>query len=105
MKNDTLLNNIAYSKLMVLPKIDVVVVFQTHLYYLAKFVRGKISNFLLNRVFLNSLDPIWNESYRIEVCHSAECLDFEVRDKDHAYAEFIGVVTIPVSGGLQVCDK
>ena len=54
------------------------------------------------RVILNSLDPIWNESYRSEVCHSAECLTFEVRDKDHAYAEFIGSVYIPVVGGLLV---
>ena len=54
------------------------------------------------RVILNSLDPVWNESYRIEVCHSAECLTFEVRDKDHAYAEFIGSVYIPVVGGLLV---
>jgi hypothetical protein len=60
---------------------------------------ARISSF---RVILNSLDPVWNESYRIEVCHSAECLSFEVRDKDHAYAEFIGAVYIPVVGGLQV---
>jgi len=61
--------------------------------------KRRISSF---RVILNSLDPVWNESYRIEVCHSAECLSFEVRDKDHAYAEFIGAVYIPVVGGLQV---
>ena len=51
---------------------------------------------------MNSLDPFWNESFRIEVCHAAEGLAFEVRDKDHAYAEFIGTVYIPVSGGLLV---
>ena len=53
-------------------------------------------------MILNSLDPFWNESFRIEVCHAAEGLAFEVRDKDHAYAEFIGTVYIPVSGGLLV---
>ncbi len=29
------------------------------------------------------------------MCHFAEELVFEVRDKDHAYAEFIGSVTFP----------
>jgi hypothetical protein len=38
----------------------------------------------------------------VEVCHSAEALEFEVRDKDHAYAEFIGTVAIPIAGGLLV---
>jgi hypothetical protein len=32
---------------------------------------------------------------RIEVCHFAEELIFEVRDKDHAYTEYIGAVVIP----------
>jgi len=35
-----------------------------------------------------------------QVCHSADCLCFEVRDKDHAYAEFIGAVFIPTNGAL-----
>lgn len=43
----------------------------------------------------NSLNPVWNESYRIEVCHFADALVFEVRDKDHAYSEYIGAVEIP----------
>jgi hypothetical protein len=34
-------------------------------------------------------------SNRIEVCHSADNVIFEIRDKDHAYSEFIGSVEIP----------
>ncbi len=51
-------------------------------------------------VILNSLDPQWNEAYRIEICHFGEHLKFEVRDKDHAYAEYIGCVEIPASALL-----
>ncbi len=46
-------------------------------------------------VILNSLDPQWHEDYRLEVCHFGDAVVFEVRDKDHAYAEFIGSVEIP----------
>ena len=45
----------------------------------------------------NDLNPKWNESYRVEVCHFADHLVFEVRDKDHAYSEYIGAVYIPTS--------
>ena len=45
----------------------------------------------------NDLNPKWNESYRVEVCHFADHLVFEVRDKDHAYSEYIGAVDIPTS--------
>merc|ERR1712223_1177146 len=48
-------------------------------------------------VILNDLNPAWNESYRIEVCHFADHLIFEIRDKDHAYSEFIGSVDIETS--------
>lgn len=51
-------------------------------------------------VVLNSLNPEWNESYRIETCHFGDELSFEVRDKDHAYAEFIGSVDIPTGALL-----
>ena len=42
----------------------------------------------------NDLNPKWNETFRIEVCHRADTLVFDVRDKDHAYTEEIGVVEI-----------
>eukprot|EP00092_Neocalanus_flemingeri_P027266 GFUD01029568.1.p1 GENE.GFUD01029568.1~~GFUD01029568.1.p1 ORF type:complete len:832 (-),score=202.16 GFUD01029568.1:287-2782(-) len=42
----------------------------------------------------NDLNPTWNETFRIEVCHKADTLVFDVRDKDHAYTEEIGVVEI-----------
>ena len=48
----------------------------------------------------NDLNPKWNESYRIEVCHFADHLVFEVRDKDHAYSEYIGAVDLPTSSLL-----
>ena len=51
-------------------------------------------------VVLNDLSPQWNEDYRIEVCHHANYLIFEIRDKDHARSEFIGSVDIPVSNLL-----
>ena len=31
---------------------------------------------------------------RVEVCHKADLLVFDVRDKDHAYTEEIGLVEI-----------
>ena len=51
-------------------------------------------------VINNDLNPVWNEDHRIEVCHFADVLHFEVRDKDHAYAEFIGEVAMPTSSLL-----
>ena len=32
-------------------------------------------------VIANDLNPIWNESFRIEVCHFAEHLSFDIRHK------------------------
>ena len=55
-------------------------------------------------VVLNDLNPRWNESFSVELCHWGTNLNFEVRDKDHAYAEYIGMVQIPgtdlVSSGI-----
>jgi len=42
----------------------------------------------------NDLNPQWNETFKIEVCHKANVLEFDVRDKDHAYTEEIGKVEI-----------
>ena len=42
----------------------------------------------------NDLNPVWNETFRIEVCHKADSLVFDVRDKDHAYTEAIGIVEL-----------
>ena len=52
---------------------------------------------LKTSVIDNDLNPVWNESYRIEVCHFAEHLKFTVADKDHAYSEYIGTVEIPTA--------
>ena len=45
----------------------------------------------------NELHPVWNESYKIDVCHFAENLKFNVLDKDHAYSEYIGSVSLSTS--------
>lgn len=45
----------------------------------------------------NDLNPVWNETFRVEVCHHAKDVRFEVRDKDHAYSEFVGSVEIDAS--------
>ena len=45
----------------------------------------------------NELHPVWNESYKIDVCHFAEYLKFNVWDKDHAYSEYIGSVLLATS--------
>ena len=42
----------------------------------------------------NSLNPQWNEWFKVEVCHRADSLIFDVRDKDHANTEVIGIVEI-----------
>ena len=51
-------------------------------------------------IILNNLNPEWNESYRIEVCHFANQVLFEIRDKDHAYAEKIGEVVFETTALL-----
>jgi len=45
-------------------------------------------------VIFNDLNPKWNETFLIHVCHKADSLVFDVRDKDHAYTEAIGIVEL-----------
>ena len=45
-------------------------------------------------IIQNNLNPVWNESYKIDVCHYGDQLLFEIRDKDHAMTEYIGSVEI-----------
>ena len=33
---------------------------------------------------------------RVEVCHDASSIKFHVKDKDHAYSEYIGAVSVSV---------
>ena len=53
-------------------------------------------------VVLNDLNPSWKESFSVELCHWGSSLNFEVRDKDHAYAEYIGVVQIPANDLISI---
>ena len=46
------------------------------------------------RVIDNSLDPNWDEMFKIEVCHHADSLIFDVRDKDHTSTDVIGEVSL-----------
>ena len=63
------------------------------------FVEIKLGSAKLakTKMILNSLSPVWNECFRIELCHFGESLRFEVKDKDHAYSEDIGSVEIPTA--------
>ena len=45
----------------------------------------------------NSLNPQWNESFKVDVCHRASNVIFDVRDKDHVNTEAIGKVQISTS--------
>lgn len=60
------------------------------------FVDVKLGNARIAKtsVIDNDLNPEWNETFRIEVCHKADMLIFDVRDKDHAYTEEIGKVEL-----------
>ena len=66
------------------------------------------------RVIDNDLNPKFNEDYRVEVCHFANELTFDIKDKDHAYSEFIGNVNIatatllngdPVEGWFNITKR
>ena len=46
-------------------------------------------------VIFNDLNPKWNEVFKIHVCHRADSIVFDVRDKDHAYTEVVGIVELP----------
>ena len=44
----------------------------------------------------NSLNPIWNETYRFDVCHTDTNLTFRVLDKDDFKSEEIGTVEFKI---------
>ena len=58
------------------------------------FVEIKLESAKLakTRMILNSLNPVWNENFRIELCHFGDVLRFEVKDRDHVGSEDIGMV-------------
>ena len=62
------------------------------------YVEVKLGNASLARtnVIVNNLNPVWNESYRLDVCHTDKLLLFCVLDKDEFTSEKIGAVAFLV---------
>ena len=61
------------------------------------FVDVKLGNVRIAKtsVIDNDLNPVWNETFKVEVCHRANVLQFDVREWDHVKTEEIGVVELP----------
>ncbi|XP_071513505.1 uncharacterized protein [Panulirus ornatus] len=49
------------------------------------------------QVIDNNLSPVWDESFRVDVCHDVSSITFTVRDKDFISSEQIGSVSFPVN--------
>ena len=62
------------------------------------YVEIRLGNAILARtnVIDNCLNPKWNESYRIDVCHTDKMLEFCVLDKDELGSEMIGEVAFKI---------
>ena len=62
------------------------------------YVEVRLNNACLARtnVVHNSLNPVWNETYRFDVCHSDSYLTFHVLDKDDLNSEMIGTVEFKI---------
>ncbi|KAK3888882.1 hypothetical protein Pcinc_007096 [Petrolisthes cinctipes] len=45
----------------------------------------------------NNLSPVWDETFRVDVCHDVSSITFTVRDKDFISSEQIGSVAFPVN--------
>ena len=61
------------------------------------FVEIKLGNLGIAKTSIveNYLNPVWNETFKVEVCHRANVLQFDVREWDHVKTEEIGVVELP----------
>lgn len=45
----------------------------------------------------NNLNPVWDENFRVDVCHDVASITFTVRDKDFLSSEQIGSISFPVN--------
>jgi len=63
------------------------------------FVTGYLGpcKVLMTSVKDNTMDPVWNEKFKVPVCHKADSFVLKVQDKDHAWAEAIGDVVLPIA--------
>ena len=60
------------------------------------YVSGYIgaTKILMTSIKDNNLNPSWGETFSIQLCHRREMLRLVVQDKDHAWSEKIGEVSI-----------
>ncbi|KAL6011807.1 hypothetical protein ACLOJK_002273 [Asimina triloba] len=49
------------------------------------------------RIFPNSQDPVWDESFSVALAHPARWIEFRVKDNDVFGAQLIGVAKIPAA--------
>ena len=78
------------------------------------FVTGYLGStkILMTSVKDNTLEPRWDEQFHIQLCHKSDSLRFIVQDKDHAWSECIGEVSVsfydisngPVSGWFPIIN-
>jgi len=55
------------------------------------------SSLLKTSVIKNCLDPVWDEHFRVPVCHYCSSLDIWVKDREHIGGETVGRIKIPAA--------
>ena len=71
------------------------------------FVEIKLDNdtLITTQVIIESLDPEFDETYRLDICHSIENIVFAVYDKDIVSNEKIGVVSFKANDLLDGVER
>lgn len=60
-------------------------------------VDGEPWKIATTHVIDNNLNPVWEETFRVDICHDVASITFTVRDKDFLSSEQIGSVSFPVN--------